>query len=112
MNNNNNEVKQLLARILFHVAKVIPHEKLASDFLKIVLPTLVNGTKEKNVYVKANAEIALIAILRLKEGDTVFQVMKFIRNIRSLKLYACINFSEILLSSGRRSSRIFIRCCI
>lgn len=73
MNNNSNDVKQLLARVCFHLAKVIPQEKLTPDFLKVVLPTLVNGTKEKNVYVKANSEIALIAILRLKEGDTKFQ---------------------------------------
>lgn len=74
MNNTYNEVKQLLARVLFHLAKVIPTEKFPSDFLRVVLPTLVNGTKEKNVYVKANSEIALIAILKLKDGDSVFLV--------------------------------------
>ncbi|CAG9759746.1 unnamed protein product [Ceutorhynchus assimilis] len=73
MNNSNNEVKQLLAKVLFHLAKVLPEEKLSPDFLRIALPTLVNGTKEKNVYVKANSEIALMAMLRLKEGDEVFQ---------------------------------------
>ncbi|KAH1001345.1 eIF-2-alpha kinase activator GCN1-like isoform X2 [Dendroctonus ponderosae] len=75
MNNTNNEVKQLLARVLFHLAKIIPTEKFTSDFLRLVLPTLVNGTKEKNVYVKANSEIALIAILKLKNGDSVFLKM-------------------------------------
>lgn len=74
MNNNNNEVKQLLAKVSFYLAKKIPQEQLSPELLKLLLPTLVNGTKEKNVYVKANSEIALIAVLRLKEGDTMFQV--------------------------------------
>lgn len=39
--------------------------------LKYVLPTLVNGTKEKNMYVKANSEIALISILKMREGSAV-----------------------------------------
>jgi len=74
MNNTSNDVKQLLARVLFHLAKIIPNDNLPPEFFKVVLPTLVNGTKEKNVYVKANSEIALLALLKLKEGDTVFQV--------------------------------------
>lgn len=74
MNNNSNEVKQLLAKVSFHLAKKIPQEKLSPELLKLLLPTLVNGTKEKNVYVKANSEIALIAILKLKDGDAMFQV--------------------------------------
>ncbi|KAL1494916.1 hypothetical protein ABEB36_010427 [Hypothenemus hampei] len=81
MNHNSSEVKQLLARVLFHLAKIIPTEKLPSDFFKVVLPTLVNGTKEKNVYVKANSEIALIAMLKLKEGDAVFQKCSLILDI-------------------------------
>ncbi|XP_057670075.1 eIF-2-alpha kinase activator GCN1 [Diorhabda carinulata] len=73
MNNNSNEVKQLLARVSFHFAKTIPQDKMSPDLLKLLLPTLVNGTKEKNIYVKANSEIALIALLRLREGDVMFQ---------------------------------------
>lgn len=74
INNNSNEVKQLLAKVSFYLAKKVPHEKLSPELLKLLLPTLVNGTKERNVYVKANSEIALIAILRLKEGDVMYQV--------------------------------------
>ena len=74
MNNNNNDVKQLLARVCIHLAKTVPQEKMSSDLLKLLLPTLVNGTKEKNGYVKANSEIALIAVLRLKDGDAMQQV--------------------------------------
>ncbi|XP_044271833.1 eIF-2-alpha kinase activator GCN1 [Tribolium madens] len=73
MNNNNNDVKQLLARVCIHLAKTVPQEKMSSDLLKLLLPTLVNGTKEKNGYVKANSELALIAVLRLKDGDAMQQ---------------------------------------
>lgn len=78
MNNNNNDVKQLLARVCIHLAKTVPQEKMSSDLLKILLPTLVNGTKEKNGYVKANSELALIAVLKLKEGDAMQQVLIFV----------------------------------
>lgn len=73
MNNSNNEVKQLLARVCIHLAKNIPSEKMAPELLRLLLPMLVNGTKEKNSYVKANSELALIAVLKLKEGDEVSQ---------------------------------------
>ncbi|XP_076236761.1 lethal (3) 80Fj [Calliopsis andreniformis] len=69
MNNNSNEVKQLLARVCIHLARNIPPEKMSPDLLKSLLPMLVNGTKEKNGYVKANSELALIAVLRLRQGE-------------------------------------------
>lgn len=74
MNNSSNDVKQLLARVCLHLAKVVPTEKMAPELLKLLLPMLVNGTKEKNGYVKANSEIALIAVMKLKEGDEMHQV--------------------------------------
>lgn len=74
MNNANNDVKQLLARVCVHLARSVPANKMAPELLKLLLPMLVNGTKEKNGYVKANSESALIAVLRLKEGDEVHQV--------------------------------------
>lgn len=74
MNNTHNDPKQLLARVCINFAKIVPIEKMSSDLLRLLLPTLVNGTKEKNMCVKANSELALIAVLRLKEGDAVYQV--------------------------------------
>ncbi|XP_022916125.2 stalled ribosome sensor GCN1 [Onthophagus taurus] len=73
MNNNSNDVKQLFAKVCIHLAKIVPANKMTPEFLKLLLPMLVNGTKEKNSYVKANSEIALIAVLRLKEGDEMNQ---------------------------------------
>lgn len=74
MNNNSNEVKQLLARVCIHLAKNISSDKMSPELLKSLLPMLVNGTKEKNGYVKANSELALITVLRLREGDEEQQV--------------------------------------
>lgn len=77
MNHISNEVKQLLAKTVIHLSKTVPEEKTSQELLKALIPMLVNGTKEKNGYVKSNSEIALIEILRLKNGDEVQQkVMK------------------------------------
>ncbi|KAK7871251.1 hypothetical protein R5R35_007540 [Gryllus longicercus] len=69
MNHASNDVKQLVARVCGWLGKTLSPEKLSPEFLRAVLPMLVNGTKEKNSYVKANSEYALIAVLRLR--DTV-----------------------------------------
>ncbi|XP_033358048.1 eIF-2-alpha kinase activator GCN1 [Bombus vosnesenskii] len=73
MNNNSNDVKQLLAKVCIHLARNIPPEKMSPELLKSLLPMLVNGTKEKNGYVKANSELALIAVLRLRQGEEEHQ---------------------------------------
>ncbi|XP_017884303.1 eIF-2-alpha kinase activator GCN1 [Ceratina calcarata] len=73
MNNNSNDVKQLLAKVCIHLARNIPPPKMSPELLKSLLPMLVNGTKEKNGYVKANSELALIAVLRLRQGEEEYQ---------------------------------------
>lgn len=73
INHSSNEVKQLLVKYCSYLAKVVPADKTTQEFLRPVIPMLVNGTKEKNGYVKSNSEIALIAILRLRSGDDVHQ---------------------------------------
>lgn len=73
MNHISNEVKQLLAKTVIYLSKSVPQEKTSNELLKPLIPMLVNGTKEKNGYVKSNSEIALICILRLKNGDEVQQ---------------------------------------
>lgn len=74
MNNNSNDVKQLLAKVCIHLARNILPAKMSPELLKALLPMLVNGTKEKNGYVKANSELALIAVLRLRQGEEEHQV--------------------------------------
>uniref|UniRef100_A0A1B6KTU5 TOG domain-containing protein n=2 Tax=Graphocephala atropunctata TaxID=36148 RepID=A0A1B6KTU5_9HEMI len=71
MNHTNNEVKQLVARVCSYLART--ETTLAPEFLKAALPMLVNGTKEKNGYVKANSELSLVTVLRLRQGDAMQQ---------------------------------------
>lgn len=73
MNHNSNEVKQLVARVCSYLARC--EETLAPEFLRSAIPMLVNGTKEKNSYVKANSELSLVAVLRLRHGDSTQQVI-------------------------------------
>jgi hypothetical protein len=74
MNHGSNEVKQLLARICSMLAKTVPPQQMAPELLRLLIPMLVNGTKEKNSYVKANSEFALVSVLRLRQGDETQQV--------------------------------------
>lgn len=71
MNHQSNEVKQLLARVCSYLAR---REINSPELLKAIIPMLVNGTKEKNSYVKANSELSLVSVLRLRNGDEKLQV--------------------------------------
>lgn len=61
-----------MARVCSYLARTEP--TLAPEFLKAALPMLVNGTKEKNGYVKANSELSLVAVLKLRQGEAVVEV--------------------------------------
>lgn len=77
MNHSSNEVKQLVARagaLLAREGALDVRSAPAAEVLKALLPALVNGTKEKNTYVRANSELALRAILRLPQEDDFCQV--------------------------------------
>lgn len=86
MNHNSNDVKQLVAKSCIHLSKNLTADQINLEVLKYLIPMLVNGTKEKNGYVKSNSELALISILRLRTD-----------NITLLKI------SEILESGARDS---------
>ena len=40
----------------------------APEFLRVLLPMLVNGTKEKNSAVKSSSETALVAVMAMRHG--------------------------------------------
>uniref|UniRef100_A0AAG5CZ96 TOG domain-containing protein n=1 Tax=Anopheles atroparvus TaxID=41427 RepID=A0AAG5CZ96_ANOAO len=73
MNHSSNEVKQLLAKTCIYLARVVPTDRTAPEYLKLAIPMLVNGTKEKNGYVKSNSELALVHVLRLRDGEDFYQ---------------------------------------
>ncbi|XP_034131444.1 eIF-2-alpha kinase activator GCN1 [Drosophila guanche] len=72
MNHSSNDVKQLVAKSCTHLSKNLTADQIGVDLLKYLVPMLVNGTKEKNGYVKSNSELALISILRLRTDDTTY----------------------------------------
>ncbi|KMY91456.1 uncharacterized protein Dsimw501_GD28194 [Drosophila simulans] len=72
MNHSSNDVKQLVAQSCTYLSKNLSADQSNIDVLKYLVPMLVNGTKEKNGYVKSNSELALISILRLRDDDTTF----------------------------------------
>ncbi|XP_030245992.1 eIF-2-alpha kinase activator GCN1, partial [Drosophila navojoa] len=73
MNHSSNDVKQLVAKSCIHLSKNLSPDQIHVDVLKVLVPTLVNGTKEKNGYVKSNSELALISILRLRSDETMLK---------------------------------------
>lgn len=59
---------------------------------------LVNGTKEKNSYVKADSEIALVSVLRLRHGEEMLQVsMSFYLNLPQIFLLVIYFYEKYLL---------------
>jgi hypothetical protein len=73
MKQESNEVKQLAAQIVSFVAKT-QNSPVSASARKVLVPMLVNGTKEKNTLVRTNSELGLIHLLHLQQGDAVFKV--------------------------------------
>ncbi|KAI9565775.1 hypothetical protein GHT06_009568 [Daphnia sinensis] len=72
LNHASNEVKQLVAQTSHYLGRHAD-AALPSDFLKFLLPQLVNGTKEKNTAVRSACEAALVTLLRLRHNDETQQ---------------------------------------
>eukprot|EP00095_Tigriopus_kingsejongensis_P007819 maker-scaffold204_size260821-snap-gene-1.47 protein:Tk07819 transcript:maker-scaffold204_size260821-snap-gene-1.47-mRNA-1 annotation:"translational activator" len=68
MNHNSNDVKQLMANVSDFLAKE-HNQILPAELLKPLLPTLVNGTKEKNSAVRSTSETALVSVLKMRKGN-------------------------------------------
>lgn len=98
MNHASNEVKQILAKTCNFLAKNVPAEKVPAELLKVVIPMLVNGTKEKNGYVKSNSEISLISVLRLRDGEDTYQ-----KCLAVLETGARESLSEVVTKVLRRA---------
>lgn len=71
MKNDSNDVKQLVTQIIPHLSR---GGNLTDDHVKLLIPPLVMGTKEKNTVVKTNSEIAVVAVLHLRKDETVLKV--------------------------------------
>merc|ERR1712178_104116 len=72
MKQESNDVKQLTANIVTFVAKS-SDAPLDMSIIKVLVPMLVMGTKEKNTLVRTNSEGALVALLKLRTDETTLQ---------------------------------------
>ena len=70
MNHSSNEIKTLTTSVFYFLAKNSTHP-LDLAFIKPVMASLINGTKEKNSAVRASSEQALVAVLRLRQGQVI-----------------------------------------
>lgn len=73
MNHPATEVKQKVAQVCSHLA-LAGENPLDLSELKLIIPQLVNGTKEKNTAVRYDSEMALVDILAIRKDDSLFEV--------------------------------------
>ena len=73
LQHTSNEVRVVALQTLRYVGKKTP-SALEGTCLKLILPDLVLNTREKNTGVKAAAESTICSVLRLRDGDSKFQV--------------------------------------
>ena len=78
INNNSSDVKQLSVHLVSYLA-TSSLKPLDSSLLKLFIPMLVNGTKERAPSVRNSSEIALVHLLFLNKSDTILNVSYFIR---------------------------------
>nr|XP_022338883.1 eIF-2-alpha kinase activator GCN1-like [Crassostrea virginica] len=68
---DSNDVKLIVTQVSSLIASC--DQPLPLSAVKILVPALVMGTKEKNSMVKSSSEYALISVLKLREGDAVLK---------------------------------------
>lgn len=71
---DSNDVKQLSGQIASYFVQGTD-TPLDPAILKVLVPTLVMGTKEKNTLVRTNSEFALISLLHLRKGESFLKTL-------------------------------------
>ena len=67
------DVKQLSVQLVSYLANSAS-TPLDSSLLKIFIPMLVNGTKERALSVRNSSEISLVHLLFLNKKETILNV--------------------------------------
>ena len=67
------DVKQLSVQLVSYLANSTS-APLDSSLLKIFIPMLVNGTKERALSVRNSSEISLVHLLFLNKKETILNV--------------------------------------
>ncbi len=70
-----NEVKVLVGQVVSYLCDCGPPLWAAPPLATPLVAPLVMGTKEKNSVVRASSETALVALLRLRQGETAYQAV-------------------------------------
>ena len=73
INQNSNEIKLLSVQIVTYLS-VINTKVFDTQLIKLFVPMLVNGTREKASTVRSASEIALIKLLRLKTENNIYEL--------------------------------------
>ncbi|ESN99099.1 hypothetical protein HELRODRAFT_107160 [Helobdella robusta] len=68
-----NDLKQLCAQIMSYLCHVTPERAFDVSSLKIFVPMLLSGCREKNAAVKSFSEHALLAVLKYKQDESIYQ---------------------------------------
>lgn len=84
VNQTSNDVKLLSIQIVTYLSVMNSKKKLDDELLKLFIPMLVNGTREKAPSVRLASEIALVELLQLKSSNIIYDVILF-------SLLLCIN---------------------
>ena len=74
INQTSNDIKLLAVQIVTYLSVVNTKKSFDDDLLKLFIPMLVNGTREKSPAVRLASEIALVKLLRLSSGDSSYEV--------------------------------------
>ncbi|CAG7827579.1 unnamed protein product [Allacma fusca] len=97
LNNASNEVKVLLGNACEIIGRRVYPRVIPKELMKYVIPSLVNGTKEKNSMVRASCESALVSLLHLRQGDSTMNIC-----LESLETGAREALSDVIAKALRK----------
>lgn len=76
MKQESNDIKSTAAQVVTYAIKGVPGQGRDVDMadIKLLVPILVNGTRERNTTVRSCSEVGLAVLLGLKTGEDFYEV--------------------------------------
>ncbi len=68
-------MKQLAIESVIYLSIKNPKSSFDSTLLKVFIPMVMNGTRERVPTVRNTSELALVNILKLKESKAIYDVI-------------------------------------
>lgn len=78
INQSSNDIKLLSVQIVTYLSVENSQKRFDDDLLKLFIPMLVNGMREKAPTVRLASEIALVELLKLKSDQSTYEVCVFV----------------------------------